>query len=311
MITQPMLAYNGPLPPLDQLPYPLLCTPKIDGIRALKIDGRLVSRTFKLIQNDYIRNTVERACVPDGFDGELCCPGGFQPTTSAVMSRSGTPAFVWCVFDYVSTSLTTPYVHRMKDLNMWCKLNISTNTLNGNVGFINPVLPDFVTDEGELLMFEQICLERGYEGVMIRVQNGPYKCGRSTLAEGWLLKLKRFVNSEAVVRDTEELYLNKNPSHVNDLGYAERSSARSGCVSAEVLGSMLVEDVNTHLIFSIGSGFTYEQRSTLWSVRSTLIGKVIKYKYQPSGMKDLPRFPIFLSFRDDKPEKNKTYFVFL
>jgi len=48
-ITKPML--SGKFDDFDkeslELTYPLLGTPKLDGIRALKINGKLVSRAFK------------------------------------------------------------------------------------------------------------------------------------------------------------------------------------------------------------------------------------------------------------------------
>jgi DNA ligase-1 len=50
--------------------------------------------------------------------------------------------------------------------------------------------------------------------------------------------------------------------------------------------------------FDIGTGFTADQRQLLWSVGDNLIGRVVKYKSQPTGVKEKPRFPVFLGFRD-------------
>lgn len=63
------------------------------------------------------------------------------------------------------------------------------------------------------------------------------------------------------------------------------------------MGSLLVNDPKFGL-FNIGTGFNQEERSQLWSIRNELIGKVVKYKYFPVGMKDKPRHPVFLGFRD-------------
>ena len=48
----------------------------------------------------------------------------------------------------------------------------------------------------------------------------------------------------------------------------------------------------------IGSGFTTEQRDLLWKRRESLPGEVVKFKYFAGGVKEAPRFPIFLGFRD-------------
>mgnify|MGYP006263262291 CR=1 FL=1 len=52
MITQPMLA--GTLESLADVRYPVYATPKIDGIRCIKVGGRALTRTFKPIPNVYI-----------------------------------------------------------------------------------------------------------------------------------------------------------------------------------------------------------------------------------------------------------------
>ena len=55
-MNRPMLAaaYNGEI-----LNFPLLATPKVDGVRALVINGNLVSRSFKSIPNVAIRSLLE------------------------------------------------------------------------------------------------------------------------------------------------------------------------------------------------------------------------------------------------------------
>jgi len=53
--------------------------------------------------------------------------------------------------------------------------------------------------------------------------------------------------------------------------------------------------------FKIGSGFTEDARVKLWrerDERDELKGRLAKFKYQPSGVKDKPRFPVFLGFRN-------------
>jgi DNA ligase 1 len=54
------------------LSFPLLATPKIDGVRAIMVNGRLVSRSFKLIPNANLRMELESLLL-EGADGEISC----------------------------------------------------------------------------------------------------------------------------------------------------------------------------------------------------------------------------------------------
>jgi DNA ligase-1 len=61
---------------------------------------------------------------------------------------------------------------------------------------------------------------------------------------------------------------------------------------------MVVRDLKTKVTFEIGSGFSAADRIRLWKDKP--IGRIVKYKSQPVGVKDKPRFPVFLGFRDEK-----------
>ena len=114
-ITKPMLATKCECP--AALRFPVLATPKLDGIRCLKLGGKALTRSFKPISNRFAREWIE-ANLPDGLDGELMLRGGtFNETTSAIGARDGRPDFVFHVFDYVTRCrLATPYRERMKAL---------------------------------------------------------------------------------------------------------------------------------------------------------------------------------------------------
>ena len=114
-ITKPMLASKCERP--DLLPFPVLATPKLDGIRCLKIGGKALSRSFKPISNRFAREWIE-ANLPDGVDGELMLRGGtFSETASAIGARDGQPDFVFVVFDFVRVSPDWPYEARLRCLD--------------------------------------------------------------------------------------------------------------------------------------------------------------------------------------------------
>lgn len=290
-INKPML--SGTLRDLNTIKFPVLATPKLDGIRCLKIDGKALTRNFKPIPNHHIRNTIEKLC-PDGFDGEVVGIGNtFNEVQSFVMTEEGTPDFQYVIFDYVKDDLNKSYSKRIEDLKDWLKSS-------RNMTHLICLFPQEINNIDEFKYFETQALIDDYEGIMIRDPNGPYKGGRSSEKEGYLLKFKRFLDSEAVIIGFEEKMINTNESKPNELGYSKKSSHKKNLVPANTLGNLIVKDINTDVVFSIGSGYNDELRLEIWTNQNKYLDKLVRYKYQPSGTKDKPRFPIFEGFRDER-----------
>lgn len=273
------------------LAYPLLASPKLDGVRCVVVNGVALSRSLKPIPNQHVQHLFGRQAL-SGLDGELIVgppagPGVYQRSVSGAMSKEGEPDVQLHVFDdYTAVGVFDRRV--MTAERRAAKLGLT---------MVRHLL---LKTEEELLGYERDCLKLGYEGIMIRSLGGYYKPGRSTLKEGWLLKLKRFVDSEAEILGCQELMHNANEATTNELGHQERSSKKAGLVGRNTLGALQVRDVKTGIAFDIGTGFTAEVRKNLWLLRKTLPGKLVKYKYQPVGVKDKPRFPVFLGFRDER-----------
>ena len=290
MITRPMLAVAAE--DLTKIKFPVMASPKLDGIRALKVDGKLLSRTFKPIPNSFIRTIVEHS-MPDGVDGELLVGNTFHESSSGVMSRDGQPNFRFAMFDYVSGDLKRGFSKRYQDLMDMLK----HSAFEGK--HFSVVTHELISCVDELKAYEEKMLAQGYEGVMLRSLAGPYKCGRSTMKEGFLLKLKRFMDSEARILGYEEQMHNTNEAKTDAFGNTERSQAQSGLIPKGVLGTLIVKDLTTGVEFKIGTGFDDSLRLSLWADKDSLVGKLVKYKYQPSGVKDAPRFPTFLGLRSE------------
>lgn len=290
MITKPMLAVK--CSDVTKLKFPVLATPKLDGIRCVKVNGKALSRKFLPIPNAFIRSLIEQF-FPDGVDGELIVPGAsFNDTSSAVMSSDGMPDFKYFVFDYVPGALDVPYrirMHALEDMKLFGKGEF----------VMKRVLPVTINNVDELNAYETKCLNEGYEGVMVRDPNGPYKLGRSTENEGWLLKVKRFEDAEAKVIELVELQRNDNEATKDNVGHTKRSTHAENMTPMGVLGAIRVKDLKTGVEFSIGSGFDAAQRKAIWEHRADYVGELVKYKHQPSGAKEAgaPRFPVFIGFR--------------
>jgi DNA ligase 1 len=286
-ILKPMLAGKCEQP--DALRFPVLATPKLDGIRCLKINGRALTRSFKPVSNRFTRDWIE-ANLPDGLDGELIVHGTtFSETAGHIGREAGEPDFTFAVFDYVSEGCDVPYACRMQELARLPDFER-----------VEKILPVEIRDMKALAAYEERCLAEEYEGVMVRTPDSPYKCGRSTANEGFLLKIKRFEDAEAVVLECYEGMSNLNPAEKDAFGRTKRSSAQAGKVGRGELGGFVVRHLETGVEFRLGYNHVVGgvDRVTLWQRRETLAGKLVKFMHQPSGAKEAPRFPKFVGFRE-------------
>nr|DAQ82242.1 MAG TPA: DNA ligase [Caudoviricetes sp.] len=287
---KPMLA--GTVKHLGELKdFPYLCSRKLDGVRALIIDGKVYSRSLKLIPNKHVQELFGKEEF-NGFDGELIigAPNAhdvYNRTVSGVMSHDGEPDVHYYIFDLYDQG-DDDYEERYRHI-------INAN-LPSNIHVVESFNANNVDD---VLAFEIIAVEKEkYEGIMLRKVEKPYKFGRSTLKEGGLLKFKRFTDDEAVILAITEKMKNENEAFTNELGATARSLKKEGMVAAGTMGAILVK--NTEGVeFEVGTGFTDEQRQYFWDNQDTLIGKTIKYRYQKVGVKEKPRFPSFIGFRDE------------
>jgi DNA ligase-1 len=283
-IKKPLLAAT--CEDLSSIKYPVAVTPKIDGIRCLIVNGKAVTRKLKPIPNNHIRTLIEKHGY-EGMDGEIYIPNkSFNEIQSLVMTEDGTPYFEYIVFDLYSDA---SYVNRLLKLEQLQKILPD---------WIVPLFYKVVSTQAELEAKEQQYLRDGYEGIMIRDLDGPYKFGRSTVKQGILLKWKRFKDAEATVIGFVEKLHNNNEATVSELGYTKRSSHKVNLTPAGTLGALVVKAGDIE--FSVGSGFDDETRQEIWDNQKKYIGKLVKYRYQASGMLERPRFPIFLGFRDER-----------
>jgi DNA ligase-1 len=114
-----------------------------------------------------------------------------------------------------------------------------------------------------------------------------------------MLKLKRYAQDEAMVLDVEQLYHNGNELELDERGYAKRSTHQENLIPSGKLGALVCRDLKVGARFNIGTGFNDLQRRALWADRANLVGRIVSYKhFAQQGVKDAPRHPVFVSFRD-------------
>jgi len=272
-------------PDTSALSYPIFSTPKLDGIRALVKDNVVLSRTLKPIPNKYVQQLFGKPEY-EGCDGELIygsptADDVYRETNSFVMSHDKVCNNIrYLVFDFWDMT-GVDYLDRSRSLNRF-----AWDTR------VDVVYPNLMLSEEHLLDEEHTRINMGYEGLVLRSGTGLYKHGRCTLKEANSYKLKRFLDSEAVILDIVEEMKNENEATTNELGRTKRSISKAGLVGKGTMGALHVRDVETGVDFFVGSGFTAGERAQYWD-----IGSVIKYKYFPVGVKDKPRHPIYLGMR--------------
>ncbi len=295
MIRKPMLAES--CKDINTLTFPVLASPKLDGIRGVFVDKQIVSRKFKPIPNVHVREVIENILGKYNhvFDGELMAPGEFNEVTSSIMTRSGEPDFVYNVFDCISPDkdIREPFHKRFAELTRLVK--------EINNPRINLVKHKLIMNVDELSEYEQECLMQGYEGVMVRSLSGPYKEGRSTVREGFLLKIKRFVDFEAEVIGFEEKMHNDNEATIDALGHTKRSSHQENMIPMDTLGAFLMRRLSDGVEFKCGcmNGVDEAGRKDIWNKRESYLGKTAKVKSQSVGELDRPRFPVFIGWRHE------------
>lgn len=294
-VTRPLLAEKTRQEDLDKLRYPLLVSPKLDGIRAIAHPkyGGPVTRKLKKVPNHYI---FEELCDPRyyGLDGELVCRrddgslATFNEIQSAVMSHNGTPLWEYWVFDFTNTD--EPYKDRLKHLT-----EVVQELDDPRIKLLAQTR---VNDSNQLIKVAQQFIASGHEGAIMRDPYGPYKEGRSTLRQQWLLKYKQFADATGLIIDIEPMQHNENTAEVDELGYTKRSHEKDGMrTSDSMMGNLVLHTEWGEL--RIGSGFDFASRELIWTNRQEYIGRHVDFRYQTFGMQDKPRFPTFLRFREE------------
>lgn len=288
---------------ITKLRYPVLISPKVDGIRSVNENGVALTFTLKKVPNLYIQQHIG---TPElhGFDGELAVGDPtahdlYGKTYSGVMTKEGNPDFKFYIFDYFikppKSREHEPFFQRHNRLVEYVYEH--RRHFGGKLRHWQHVEAE---SPEQLTWYEDTWLSAGYEGVMIRDPMGGYKFGRSTINEGIMLKLKKFEDSEAKILGFVEQNYNGNPIEVEESGRKKRRKLKENMVPKDTLGALLVQDVHSGVEFELGFGFTHDLAKEIWENQRKWKGKIVKYKYFPVGVKDKPRHASYLGLRDKR-----------
>lgn len=285
---------------LSQIQVPCLMSPKIDGFRCLLGKQPLTSRLAPF-RNPYLNRELSGLLPEPLLDGELVVGdkrghGVLQRTSSGLTNGAGEPDFTFWVFD-------TPQLGYGFEDRLRLARQIVRDLDHARIRLLKHRVAYTL---GDVEAFLERCLEREYEGIITRALNGPYKEGKATLREQWMLKVKPFEDAEGRVVSWYEEQENTNEAKREVTGKLKRSSAKAGKVNKGTLGGLVLEDCTTGVEVRVGGGFTKEQRTELWKIRDQLKGKLVRYKKQKMGEKDKPRHPNFVEFVDFRPDWDMT-----
>lgn len=280
---------------------------KFDGIRVFIKDGYALTRSVKPVRSTQVQSFVaHNKHFLEGLDGELICgdptaPNCYHRTDSSVMSfNKPDEELTFHVFDMWES--VGCFQERWEDLQ-----DLDFSPLGGKVKLAETKLL-WTIDEIDDYMNEVIKL--GHEGIILRNPNSYYKNGRGSPIQGECIKRKdgRWLDTEAKVTGVKELRSNENEATLDALGKTERSGHKENLIPQGVLGAVEVagvfpeDDLLERRLWgefyetSIGTGFDDQMRMELWN--DPPIGKIVKFKFFTGGVKDKPRFPVFLGFRD-------------
>ena len=296
---------------LSTIKYPCLVQPKIDGVRALNINGILTGRSLDPFKGFGI---TEYWSKPEFkyLDGEMTL--GPNPassdrlcslTTGAMNAFKGvteTPALFWHVFDWLAEP-NLPYRDR------YSKLKAYVEKLNHPRVKLVPMYE--VLGPSELNYFIDKFFTDGYEGAIIRNPDAPIKEGRPSKVKQELVRVKGWMDSEILVTGFTEGQTNTNEAKTNTLGRTERSSAKDGMVPNGMVGSIhgtMIGDcfhpITGEKLFAdglpitIGTGtMTDAELLDYFKHPEKLVGHPVKFKHLAHGTKTLPRMGNYISHR--------------
>jgi len=273
----------------------VLIEPKLDGVRVIVIcdvdkdEVKLFSRNGKELLNfpnineqfDEMLDQMSESMV---FDGEVMSED-FQTLMREIHKKGGAKTkdaklnLFDCMplYNFQDGSCVEPITERKKWLDRY--------TYGPNINLVEHVRMNLSDDEGQKQFadYNKMCIDRGFEGIMVKPVDGIYECKRST---GWL-KVKPFIEVSLTVTDVEE------------------GTGRN----AGKLGALVVEgtDMDKFIKTNVGSGLTDSDRDMFWKHRDNVIGRIVEVRAdaitqnQETTDEWSLRFPRFLRFRGFEP----------
>jgi DNA ligase-1 len=300
MTFKPMLAPNDKVN-LAQINYPYLASKKLDGIRCIFVNGLMLSRKFKPIPNKKLHERFDALKKFTAYhkiilDGEIYGEGlTFQQITHFVMSKD-------TGFEEIPEELKFHCFDMIEAMNFATHFEIRNDNIEGALNGIPRHTYEIVeqvkvnSKEEVEKLFEDV-LAKGYEGLILKSPTSHYKCGRGTMNEGLIYKVKPFETFDAEIIGVEERMENTSESYTNELGKSQKHNFKDAMRPTGIAAAFVVMYNGEEQKVSLTGDMIF--RKDIWQNKEKYIGKMIEYKGMLVGSKDKVRHPVFVRFRED------------
>lgn len=254
----PMLAKTAKL---EELVYPVIVQPKLDGMRMMASSVSKLSRKNTPIDTlDHIDTSWLHEQI---LDGEVYRHGfSFQENMKVIKKvREGTEMVKFHVYDLPLYEGGYQQRHQALTSLVEGKNNIE-------------IVPYFIAGcKEDVLKLHQSFIDEGYEGSMLRLDNGiQYEFGKRSKS---LLKFKDFI---------DEAY------EIVDVVASDRRPSE---------GVVMCKDGKGNL-FGCNMKMSIADRIELLNNKNDYIGKVAEVRFFEFSDDGVPRFPVFVGVRLDK-----------
>ena len=269
----------------------VIVEPKLDGVRVVVIcdvdkdEVKLFSRNGKELTNfphinEQFDDMLDQMGESMVFDGEVMSDN-FQKLMREIHRKEGakTQDAILNLFDCIPLE---DFKEGECGLSITKRKQLLEDFKYGpNINLVEYVKINLSDDDGQKQFadYNKICIDKGYEGIMVKPIGGLYECKRSTL---WL-KVKPFIEVSLTVKATEE------------------GTGRN----VGKLGALICEgtDDGKKIKTNVGSGLSDDNRDIFWKSKDKLIGQIVEVradaitKNQDSEDEYSLRFPRFMRFR--------------
>jgi DNA ligase-1 len=273
----------------------MLIEPKLDGVRVIVIcdvdkdEVKLFSRNGKELSNfpeinKQFDDALDQMSESMVFDGEVMSDD-FQTLMREIHRKGGAKTKDANLNLFDCMPLGDFMVGGCNADIMMRKTMLNVYEFGPNINQVEYVKMNLSEPDGQKQFadYNKICIDRGFEGIMVKPVGGIYECKRST---GWL-KVKPFIEVSLKVVDVEE------------------GTGRN----VGKLGALVVEgtDMDKFIKTNVGSGLTDADRETFWKAKAKLIGQIVEVRAdaitqnQDTSNEWSLRFPRFLRFRGFEP----------
>jgi DNA ligase-1 len=242
--------------------------PKLDGHRALFVDGVLYSRSGKVINLPHIVDAINASGVQHlHLDGELYLHGKTLQELGSLI-RKLTPEseqVEFHIYDVVDENAS--FSERTEEFK-------SIADCHPRI-IVNPTYDVF--DMEETMLLHEAFRVDGYEGTMLRFGLDGYGTDKRSRK---LLKVKEFHDAEFKV-----------------VGYEEGKPYIRGDEVYQV--PVWICETEDGAKFNVTANGTMEQKDTQWTERDLLVGDMLTVKFHNMSKDNIPQLPIALQWRED------------